>query len=355
MAPTKATKKTATATSVTALLQPSTDEGTRLLEASKKWRLELRAAEKSEDPLGDISVTVTGALDELVVSQVGTMDKIRTIGQSCKRAVSGAEIANDIGKEALLEAKAARKEVTDHAELQRKRIEDLEARAKAALTRLQRMELAQNDCTVIARGIRSNVRGDNDIDAQEALKHDVQTTLRDLNVGGIQVEHVMRMQRVAGDRGRGPPALKITLRSVADKLRIYEGMRRAARGGRNLDIEFQNAVPRYALSQHKTLHKVALEIRRIDKDIKTRVSMGKGDHWPVLSIKRKGEAAYKPAPKGLIDTAKTNLFKQIKKTNAAKKAQKEHRLLYGQEEEPMDGVHEPTAGGSNNANGNLNT
>ena len=47
-----------------------------------------------------------------------------------------------------------------------------------------------------------------------------------------------------------------------------------------------------------------MEIRKMDRRIKTRMGMGKGDHWPVLLIKRRGETAYKAAPKDLLDIAK---------------------------------------------------
>ena len=79
-----------------------------------------------------------------------------------------------------------------------------------------------------------------------------------------------------GDRGHAPAALKVQLRLVQDKLKIYDALKRAITEGRNLDYEFQNEVPQYALHRHKNLHKVAHKVRRMDANIKTRVSMGKG-------------------------------------------------------------------------------
>ena len=69
---------------------------------------------------------------------------------------------------------------------------------------------------------------------------------------------------------------------------------------------------------HKHLSKIAAEIRRMDNNVKTRVNMSKGDHWPSLAIKRRGETAYKPAPQDLIDTVKKML-------NEAKKVAKAER------------------------------
>ena len=56
----------------------------------------------------------------------------------------------------------------------------------------------------------------------------------------------------------------------------------------------------------------------MENNVKTRVNMSKGDHWPSLSIKRRGETTFKPAPQYLIDTAKKTL-------NEAKKVAKAER------------------------------
>ena len=57
MAPTKkiVQKPTAAATIM--------EEGARLLEASKRWRLEIRMAANDEDPILAVSTAVTGAME----------------------------------------------------------------------------------------------------------------------------------------------------------------------------------------------------------------------------------------------------------------------------------------------------
>ena len=149
-----------------------------------------------------------------------------------------------------------------------------------------------------------------------------------------------------GDRGHAPAAMKVQLRLVQDKLRIYGALKRAITEGTNLDYEFQNEVPQYALHRHKNLHKVAHEVRRMDTNIKTRVSMGKGDQWPILRIKRRGEATYKPAPEQLIGTARSSIAKRQKAEAAAGKAEQEESLLYGAEEHMKTAPPSSSAGPS---------
>ena len=54
-----------------------TDEGLKLLEASKRWRAEFRNLEKAEEPLEYLSTTVAGALDELASASIKTMDRTK--------------------------------------------------------------------------------------------------------------------------------------------------------------------------------------------------------------------------------------------------------------------------------------
>ena len=132
---------------------------------------------------------------------------------------------------------------------------------------------------------------------------------------GITVTYIRRLQRVRGDNGSAPAALRISLSSLTDKLILFDEVKRRIESGGSVPYSFQNEIPKYALGMHKQLSKIAAEIRRMDNNVKTRVNMSKGDHRPSLAIKRRGETAYKPGPQDLIDTAKKTL-------NEAKKVAK---------------------------------
>ena len=152
-------------------------------------------------------------------------------------------------------------------------MQELEIRNKAATNQLQKLELAQTETTIIAKGVGPMTLGK---ESQDDLKRALNLAFQSLNAGGIQVEYARRLQRVKGDRGVNPPAMKVKLSNVTDKLRLYEAMKRATADANSVAYEFQNEVPAYALSSHKQLHKIAQEIRRIDKNMKTRVFDGQG-------------------------------------------------------------------------------
>ena len=51
------------------IVQNATDESIKLVEASKKWRLELREIELHKDNLEPLAKTVAGALEDIVTSR----------------------------------------------------------------------------------------------------------------------------------------------------------------------------------------------------------------------------------------------------------------------------------------------
>ena len=129
------------------------------------------------------------------------------------------------------------------------------------------------------------------------------------------------------DRSEVPATMRIKLGSAGDKLKILEATRKLVAQGGNFPYEFQNEIPKYALGVNKQLHQMAMEIRKMDRGIKKRIGMGKGDHWPVLLIKRRGETAYKAAPKDLLDIAKGQIKNEQKNVAMQRRADRDADLL----------------------------
>ena len=307
----------------------ASEEGIKLLEASKRWRNALREAERAEEPIEAVSAAVTVALDEVVTCQLSTLDKVNKAMTKSTSATKGSELATGLANKAMTLSQETHKAIMEHQEATTKQMKELSLQTKNALSHIQRLELANSETSILCKGILCLTEGKESMDD---MKRSMRQVFSRLGVEGVQVEHARRMQRVKGDRGRGPAALKIRVGSVAEKLRIYDALKRATSGGADVPFEFQNEVPSYALSTHKNLHKLAQEIRRIDSNIKTRVSMGKGDHWPTLRIKRRGEALYHTAATDLLELAKANIHKANKAQAAARKVAQDNRLLYGNEE-----------------------
>ena len=342
MAPTKKIVQKPTAAS--AIME----EGARLLEASKRWRQEIRMAANDEDPILAVSTAVTGAMDELVTAQIGALDKAKVAVNTANKALTGANLATGVANQAYDLANTVHVEAQERDKETAQKLKELAIQAKTTLTQLQRLELARSETTIICKGVNPAINGK---ETQEDLTKAWGIVARQLRITDVTVEHARRLQRVKGDRGQAPAALKLQLRTVQDKLKIYDALKRAITEGRNMDYEFQNEVPQYALHRHKNLHKVAHEVRRMDSNIKTRVSMGKGDQWPVLRIKRRGEATYKPAPDQLIETARSSIARRHKAEAAARKAEQEESLLYGAEEQ-METAPPSSSAGPSAAAGN---
>ena len=324
MTPAKKTTQKSTA------LATIMEKGARLLEASKRWQQEIRMAANDEDPILAVSTTVTGAMDELVTAPIGVLDKSKFAVITANKALTGANLATRVANQAYDQANTVHLEAQEKDKETSQNQKELALQAKTTLTQLQRLELARSKTTIICKGV---VPATNGKESQEDLAKAWEIVLGQLRISDITVEHARRLQRVKGDRGHAPAAMKIKLRSVQDKLRIYDTLKRAISKGTNLDYEFQNEVTQYAFHRHKNLHKVAHEVRRMDTNIKTRVSMGKGDQWPILRVKRRGEAAYKPAPEQLIETARSSIAKRQKVEAVERKAKQEESLLYGAEEQ----------------------
>ena len=85
-------------------VQNATDESIKLLEASKKWRAELRRIELHEENLEPLAKTVAGALEDIVTSQVGTIEQMKSLGTTAKHALKGADLAQEMVKKAVTRA-----------------------------------------------------------------------------------------------------------------------------------------------------------------------------------------------------------------------------------------------------------
>lgn len=291
------------------------EDGTRLLEASKKWRMEIRSAEKAEKPMEVVTATVSCALDQLSTTQVNAIDKIKVNAERTRLATRGSEIANSLAEKAMGAASDAKKETSALAEKATKRFKELSIRTKSNLSHIQRLELARSENVVIAKGIPAMTRAGQK-ETQGDLRAAANAAFQATGAQGVTITYVRRLQRVKGDRGTAPPAMRISLSCLTDKLILYDAVKQKISQGIPVPYSFQNEIPKYALGLHKSLNKIAMEIRRMDRNIKTRVAMTKGDNWPVLTIKRRGETSYKPAAPELIETAKKSL-------NEAKKAARE--------------------------------
>ena len=243
---------------------------------------------------------------------MNAIDKIKGNKERAKSALKGSEIANSLAEKAMGVLTVVKKGQAVLSEATTKRLEELSIRAKSNLTHIQRLELARSEKIIIAKGMALLTQAK---EKQDELRNAAMGAFQATGSQGITLTYARQLQRVKGDRGTAPPAMRVTLSCLTDKLILYDAVRQKIQEGISIPYSFQNEIPKYALGLHKQLNKVAMEIRRMDRDIKTRVTMTRGDHWPVLMIKRRWATSCELAAQDLIDTAKKNI-------NEAKKATK---------------------------------
>ena len=214
MAPTRKTAQTAT------------DDTIIFLEASKKWKAELH-----EETLEPLAKTVAGALEDIVTSQVGTIEQMKTLGTSAKHALKGADLTQEMAKKVVTMATENDRKFTAAMQSTSKQMQELEIRSKATAMQQQKLKLTQTKTTIIAKGLRPMTLGKA---SQDNLKRALNLAFQFLNAGRIQVEYSRLLQRVKRDRGVNPPALKVKLLNVTDKLRLYESLKRATADGNSV-------------------------------------------------------------------------------------------------------------------------
>ena len=203
-----------------ASLTTATDEGTRLLELSKKWRTELRASEKSDKPYIGISASVSEALEELATCQVASWDRITAAQASSAGVLQGASVANDLATESMKCVKevSAIETANNIATQKLVQVKDLQRRTKSNLTHIQRKELDRSENILIAKGVPALAQGK---ETQEDLQKALRQAFNVIRASDISVEHIRRLQRVKGDRSAVPATMRIKLGSVGDKLKIF--------------------------------------------------------------------------------------------------------------------------------------
>jgi len=117
----------------------------------------------------------------------------------------------------------------------------------------------------------------------------------------------------------------------------------------SFDYSFTNEIPQYALNAYKHLNKVALEVRKSNHGMKTRVTINPGDHWPSLMVRKSADSNYVKIDDDTFDAAKAKVIKQARSKSEQRRAQREEEDLLG---EAMDqDLDEPEAGTSRKDDG----
>ena len=132
----------------------------------------------------------------------------------------------------------------------------------------------------------------------------------------------------------------MVLGSSGQKRKLYESINDLIKKGASFEPSFTNEIPAYALNAHKHLSRIAAHMRRENRQIKTRVSILKGDTWPVISVKVKGQPTYIKIKDGNMQNAREACLKAAKRESERKK---EAKLLA--DDDPMMDASEASGSG----------
>ena len=128
------------------------------------------------------------------------------------------------------------------------------------------------------------------------------------------------------------------LGSTGEKRKLFEAILDHTKRGGHFEPTIHNEILQYAIGSHKYLSMVASVMRRHDHDIKTRVTILKGDTWPSISIRGRGSTGYSRLSDDDFKKAKELYLKSCKDDASRKKAPQEERKLLADVD-----MHEPSS------------
>ena len=310
----------------------TSDAKASLLEASKKWRAEFKSKPATTE-VKALSQAVTGALDDLVAAQVHTLDQVKANMEAAANANAGADVANKLATHAAQDLDEIQEKLTEVAKESKEAkavVEESIRRGKSNLTHIQILQLRDTETVLICRNIESLAQG------REETYEEMEAAFKAvMDFMGVEakVNHIKRLQRVKGDTAKGPATMRVQLSCLGDKIKIFNAIEQLVKKKAKFSFTFHNEIPAYAMNAFKFLSKVAVEVRHMEPDTKTRVAIMKGDHWPTLVVKRQRMGKYKRIDDDAFELARAKYNAKTKEAAERRKASEEAR---GGRDDDMD-------------------
>ena len=316
----------------------TTDEARKLvLDESKKWRAALEKSKAAKDGAKEIATTMVAATDVLVSTQTFTLDALSGIQAEVEVVKGGVDKTAEAVNMLSEEHDQIKEAVNQHEKKQdmvSKNTANATVKAKATQNALYRLQLERSQSVVVIRNIPPLTANR---ETYDDLERCVAKLLKELHINrdGIRVNSVRRLQRSKLDRSGDHPALRIELGGVGDKIKIYQAIDHMIKTGKRVTAQVNNEIPEYALKAYKTQCRIATHIRRRDTNLKTRVSIERGDLWPSILTKKRGTGKYEPVEEEIYERAKDDVTRERKRETEKRKKDREDRLLL-REDDDMD-------------------
>ncbi len=304
-----------------------------LLEKTRSWRASFTALAGSKTKeMKEMATTLTGVVDSMAAQQSFVFTAQAQQEGEIQSLVSGMDLiarTNDTISEQMTKETEEREKLEKIVRNMEKTVDANERRSRTNLTTSQRMQLDRSQTSIIVRNVRQDVRPETYPDTLRAFEK----VTRHLRLNNIRVNYIRRLPAARGDRRQEPPALRVELSCLGDKIMIFSVMEKMIQDRVKIIYPISNEIPNYAMNGFKYLSRVATEVRRSDPDLKTRVLIARGDIMPTIVIRQRNETNYKKIPDVLLDTAKAEIQRQNKADAERRRRDREEALL---REEPMD-------------------
>ena len=192
--------------------------------------------------------------------------------------------------------------------------------AQSNLSAAQDAQHRASQFCLIFKGIPMSLEGGKE--SYRQLITAFEEAMKEISLGKLfEPKSLKRMMKRKADKSTRPPHVRVELSSINHRILIFDQIKaHKARSGRTTSFSVAPDIPRYALSKHNTLHKIAEIARENELGLMTRVSLGRGK-WPELQSKNEvGE--WGPIPQDIFDLARAEYNEKQKKSAEARKAAK---------------------------------
>ena len=251
-----------------------------LLKESQKWREEFSAIAKSKDPSAGVAKPLVNVVDGLCSTLHHALEQVEELHAKKDRLALGLEQTSEMAASSLTDLGVAQKKIEtlekDHGNTKRV-ANNTDRRCNRALNFVQQLQLDNSAKVIELRGIPMTLKKEGYLDL-EAVFQQLMNYIRCI---GIKPVYIRRMPQAGKDR-RDPPAVKVTLLTIGDKIRIYNAFDSALREHKTLPFGISNEIPLYALGAYKHQLHIAAEVRAKYPGVKTRVGIARSAAWPVL-------------------------------------------------------------------------
>ena len=318
-----------------------------LLKEAQAWRDTFSAIARSKDvTAATVAKPMVTFIDGISSSVNHTMEQVEVLQAETGKLATGMDKTMGVAQSALVDVDAPQKRM-EHLEQDHDTTKKLsgtnEKKCNRALSHIQKMQLEHSATVIVLRGIAPRTpRRETYTELEELFRQ----VMKSIKIDNIYPIYVRRLPQAGANR-REPPAIKASLHTVGDKIRIYNAFDQALKTNQQLPFGVSNEIPVYALGSYKHQMRVAAEIRAKYPGTKTRVGIACNASWPSITVRRKNEKVFVKVDDQTFEEARNEVLRKQRRQNEIKREKREERALLEQglddsDEHQMDTDTHPT-------------